>query len=169
MDHATINFRVFEDGREHLGLASVTLPNLNYVVQSISGAGIAGTVDYPIIGQIEAMELGISFRTTQPNASKLAAPKRHQIELRSAQQNDDPIAGQLTVDAVKHVFVIVPKTLTGGSVAPAAATDGSGTYSVLYWKETINGQVTKEIDPVNRVCVIDGVDYMEDVRSALGG
>ena len=168
MDHATINFRVFEDGREHMGLASVTLPNLNFITQQINGAGIAGNVDYPVIGQIEAMELGISFRTTQANAAKLAAPKRHTIELRSAQQGDDPVAGTLTEDNVKHVFVIVPKTNTGGSVAPASPVDGSGTYSALYWKETINGKVTKEIDPLNFKCVIDGTDYLANTRKILG-
>ena len=87
---------------------------------------------------------------------------------RSAQQGDDPVAGRLTTDSVKHTFVVVPKTLTGGSVAPAAPTDGSGTYSVLYWKEVINGVVTKELDPVNFKCVINGIDYLADVRKALG-
>ena len=168
MDIATINFRVFEDGKEHLGLASLTLPNTNWIVQTISGAGLGGNVDYPVVGQLEAMELGINFRTTQKNAAKLAEPRRHQIECRSAQMGDDPVAGKLTTDNVKHTFVIVPKTLTGGSVAPAAPTDGSGTYSVLYWKEVINGVVTKELDPVNFKCVINGTDFLADVRKALG-
>lgn len=168
MDNATINYRVFEDGRELLGTASADLPNLNYIIQTITGAGIAGNIDYPVIGQLEAMELGLHFRTTTKAASKLAAPKRHTIELRSAQQTDDPVAGKLGVDSVKHTLVIIPKTLTGGSVAPAAPVDASGTYSVLYWKETINGEVMKEIDPANFKCVIDGVDYLETVRNALG-
>lgn len=168
MDQSTIGFAVYEDGKEHMGVASLTLPNLNFIIQTMNGAGIAGNVDYPVIGQMEAMELGINFRTTQKNASKLAAPKRHQIECRSAQQGDNPVAGKLTVDNVKHSFVVLPKTLTGGSVAPAAPTNGSGTYSVLYWKETVNGEVTKELDPVNFICFIDGVDYLADVRKILG-
>ena len=122
------------------------------------------------IGRVvmEAMELGIKFRTTQANAAKLAAPKRHTIECRSAQQGDDPVAGTLTEDNVKHTFVIVPKTMTGGTIAPASPVDGSGTYSVLYWKETVNGKVTKELDPVNFKCVIDGVDYLANTRKILG-
>ena len=42
MDQSTINFKVFEDGTEHLGVASVTLPDVNFLTQTIAGAGIGG-------------------------------------------------------------------------------------------------------------------------------
>lgn len=168
MDQAVINFKVYEDGNEHLGLASVVLPDLTYLTQSISGAGIAGNIEVPIIGHMDTMSTTINFRTTTKAAAKLAAPKRHQIELRAAQQEEDPVSGTIKVVPVKHVMVVLPKSNKGGTVQPASPTDGSGEYSVRYLKTVINGEVVTEIDPINFICVIDGVDYLADVRTALG-
>ena len=70
--------------------------------------------------------------------------------------------------AVKHVMVVVPKSLKGGTVSPAAPSNGSGEYAVRYWKTYIDGKKVREIDPLNFIFEVDGVDYLADVRAALG-
>ena len=45
MDQTNINFAVYEDGQEYLGMANIALPTLSNLVQSINGAGIAGNVE----------------------------------------------------------------------------------------------------------------------------
>lgn len=42
MDQSIINFKVYEDSVEYVGMAQATLPDLTALTQSISGAGIAG-------------------------------------------------------------------------------------------------------------------------------
>lgn len=49
-DESVINFAVYEDGVEYVGMAGVTLPNLSAIVQTLSGAGIAGNVEVPVLG-----------------------------------------------------------------------------------------------------------------------
>ena len=39
MDQSVINFAVYEDSKEYVGMAKVTLPDLTALTQSISGAG----------------------------------------------------------------------------------------------------------------------------------
>lgn len=168
MDNSTINFAVYEDGKECLGIAQATLPNLNALSQTISGAGISGNIDVPIIGQYEAMTLGLSFRNLTAGSASLIEPRQHKIDLRGAVQNTDPVKGILTVDSIKHVFKVMPKTMNGGTVAPATMGNPSGEYSVFYWAEYINGKKVLEIDPINNICTINGKDYMSDVRKALG-
>ena len=168
MDQSTINFSVYEDGAEYLGLASVTLPNLAAIVQTISGAGIAGNLEAPIIGHYDAMTLSLNFRTTTEQSVRLSEPRRHDIDLRSAQQIEDPVSGDLNVQSVKHIMVVVPKTYTGGTLAPASPTNGSGEYAVRYWATYIDGKKVLEIDPFNYIAYIDGVDYLAAVRQALG-
>ncbi len=168
MDQSVINFAVYEDGVEHLGMASVDLPDLTHLTQTISGAGIAGNIETVIKGHVDAMTMTLHFRTTTKNSIKLSAPGRHNIELRAAQQEEDPVSGTIKTVAVKHVFVVIPKADRGGSVAPAAPSDGSGEYSVRYWKTSIDGEVVREIDPINFIHTINGVDYLADVRKALG-
>lgn len=167
-DESVINFAVYEDSVEYVGMAGVTLPNLAAIVQTLSGAGIAGNVEVPVLGHYDVMSLTLNFRTTTEHSVRLSEPRRHNIDLRVAQQIEDTVAGEVKVQSVKHVLVVVPKTDTGGSIAPAAPTNGSGEYSVRYWATYIDGAKVREIDPLNFICVVNGVDYLADVRKAIG-
>ena len=40
--------------------------------------------------------------------------------------------------------------------------------AVRYWATYIDGKKVREIDPLNFICLIDGTDYLADVRKALG-
>lgn len=167
-DESVINFAVYEDSVEYVGMAGVTLPNLAAIVQTLSGAGIAGNVEVPVLGHYDVMSLTLNFRTTTEHSVRLSEPRRHNIDLRMAQQIEDTVAGEVKVQSVKHVLVVVPKTDTGGTVAPAAPTNGSGEYSVRYWATYIDGAKVREIDPLNFICEVNGVDYLADVRKAIG-
>lgn len=168
MDQSVINFAVYEDSTEFVGLAKVTLPDLTALTQSISGAGIAGNVESVLLGHFEAMTLGLSFRNTTKQVIRLAEPRRHNIDLRIAQQDENTVKGAIETRSVKHVFVVIPKSTKGGTVAPASPTDGSGEYAVRYWANYIDGEKVLEIDPLNVICYINGVDYLAPVRKALG-
>lgn len=168
MDQSTINFAIYEDSTEFLGMSKVTLPDLTYLTQSISGAGIAGNIEAVLLGHFEAMTLGLAFRNTTKQVVRLAEPRRHNIDLRVAQQDEDTVKGAVAVRNVKHVMVVIPKSTKGGTVAPATPTDGSGEYAVRYWATYIDGKKVQEIDPMNFICYINGVDYLADVRKALG-
>ena len=167
-DESVINFAVYEDSVEYVGMAGVTLPNLAAIVQTLSGAGIAGNVEVPVLGHYDVMSLTLNFRTTTEHSVRLSEPRRHNIDLRMAQQIEDTVAGEVKVQSIKHVLVVVPKTDTGGTVAPAAPTNGSGEYSVHYWATYIDGAKVREIDPLNFICEVNGVDYLADVRKAIG-
>lgn len=168
MDQSVINFAVYEDGSEYVGMAKATLPDLTALTQSVSGAGIAGNIEAVIVGHYDAMTLGLNFRTTTKQSIKLSEPRKHQIDLRVAQQEEDTTKGEIATKAVKHILVVIPKSDKGGSIAPASPTDGSGEYSVRYWATYIDGKKYREIDPLNFKCYINGVDYLADTRSALG-
>ncbi len=168
MDQSNINFAIYEDGIEYMGLASDGLPTLPNLTQSISGAGIAGNVEAIIKGHVDTMTLTLNFRTTTPASVRLSEPRRHTIDLRVAQQEEDPVSNTIGSPTEKHVMVILPKTHNVGSIAPASPSNGSGEYAVRYWATWINGQKVREIDPMNFIYMVDGVDYLADVRKALG-
>ena len=158
VDQAVINFACYEDAKDFLGLASVTLPDVDFIVATVSGAGIAGNVEAPIIGHMNAMTAQL----------KLQEPREHNIDLRAPQQVYDPIAGVYKTQSVKHVLVLVPKTLSNGNIAPASPTDGSGSYAVRRWVTYIDDAKVMELDPYNYICEVNGVDYLSDTRKALG-
>ena len=71
VDQAVINFACYEDAKDFLGLASVTLPDVDFIVATVSGAGIAGNVEAPIIGHMNAMTAQLKFRTFSAESLKL--------------------------------------------------------------------------------------------------
>ena len=216
-----INFAVYEDKTEFMGIADVQLPDLTSLTQQLSGAGIAGNIEAIIPGHFEAMTMTMNFRTTTAAALKLSEPRRHNIDIRVANQMEDTVAGKIQVEAiipghfeamtmtmnfrtttaaalklseprrhnidirvanqmedtvagkiqvesVKHVLVVIPKKDGGGKLAAASATDASGEYAVRYWATYVDGKKIREIDPMNSICLINGTDYLVDVRKALG-
>lgn len=167
-DSAVINFAVYENNVEYIGTASATLPDISFLTVSHSGAGIGGNIEDVIPGHVDAMTLGLNFKTLSDNAFKLCEMRPHDISLCVAQQEEDPVSGTINVRSVKHTFRVVPKKTSGGGVAPASAADISGEYAVRYWKTTIDGVKKLEIDPQNFICYINGADALADVRAALG-
>lgn len=168
IDQSVINFAVYEDSVEYLGMAKVGMPDLTALTQTISGAGIAGNVEAVILGHYDTMNLTLNFRTTTAQAIKLSEPRRHTIDLRVNQQNEDTVANTIGVQNIKHILVVIPKSEKGGSIAPASPSDGSGEYAVRYWATYIDGVKVREIDPFNFICFYNGVDYLADVRKGLG-
>ena len=168
INETIINFQVYENSTEYYGMAEVALPEISNITNEVKGAGISGTFESVVLGHLEAMTLTLNFRTLVKDAIALLEPRDHQIDLRVAQQDKDTVSGQTKVVAVKHVFVVKPKKLNPGKVAPASPADASGEYAVTYWATFIDGKKSLEIDILNFIYYVNGTDYLADVRKALG-
>lgn len=168
MDQAYTNFAIFLDGVEYLGMASVTLPNLTALTQTISGAGLSGNVEAVIQGHFDAMSMTLNFQTTTKDSIKISAPSAHTIELRADQQYYDAITSTIKHRKEKHVLTIMPKAHSIGTIAPASPSNGSGEFAVYRWVTYLDGKRIRNIDPINYKCEIDGVDYLSVERKNLG-
>lgn len=168
INEAVINFAVYENSTEYYGMAEVSLPEISNLTEEVKGAGISGTFESVVLGHLEAMTLTLNFRTLVKDAIALLEPRDHQIDLRVAQQGKNTVSGRTTVTSVKHVMIVKPKKLNPGKVAPASPAEASGEYAVTYWATFMDGEKVLEIDILNFIYFINGTDYLEDVRRALG-
>jgi P2 family phage contractile tail tube protein len=168
VNEAVINFAVYENSTEYYGMAEVTLPEISNLTEEVKGAGISGTFESVVLGHLEAMTLTLNFRTLVKDAVALLEPRDHQIDLRVAQQGKDTVSGKTTVTPIKHVMVVKPKKLNPGKVAPASPSEASGEYAVTYWATFIDGEKVLEVDILNFIYLVNGTDYLADVRKALG-
>lgn len=168
--HGIINFRVYEDGTEYLGLANVQLPNISNKSITVNGAGIAGDINFPVLGQTEALETTIAF-TDNPRASEILAEQRvHDLTLMAAHQRFDSVDNEIDVDSIKHNLKVLPMSVTGGTVAPASQQGKSNTYACIYYACYRNGEKVLEVDKIhNKYVDAAGVDRNDAVNSALGG
>lgn len=163
-----INYRVYLDGADMVGVADVQLPDLEPMKETVKGAGIAGEVESPVMGHYGSMTLGVNWRTAEKAAMKLSAPKVHALDIRGSQQVYDSASGTYKTVPVRVVTRAMPKKTGIGKFEPGAATDTANEFEVFYIKVFVGGEMIIEIDKYNYICFIDGVDYLADVRADLG-
>lgn len=163
-----INYTVYRDGIEFLGTADVQLPSLEYMTETVKGAGIAGEVDSPTLGHFGAMSTSLNWRTVSSPAVRLFAPKSHSLDFRGSLQQYDSGTGTIKPVGVKVSVKTLPKKFDTGKMDVGATMDSSSEFEVTYYKLVIDNKTVVEIDKYNFICVIDGVDYLKEVRNQLG-
>lgn len=163
-----INFEVFMTGARKLGMADITLPTVEYKTATLSGAGIGGEIEMPTPGQTASMELEINWRTINEDVTTLLAMKAHDLELRGANEQYDAGTGEIKTQAVKINIRGLPKKGDVGTFKPADHTETKSTLELTYLKITIDDKMVLEIDKLNYIHYVDGVDYLASVRAALG-
>ena len=164
-----INFKVYEDGTDYLGIASITLPTLSNKRMTVNGAGVAGDIVVPAPGHYDAATVTISFTDNPMAAYKLSEHRRHLLDCRAAHESYDSTAGKSRVHAFKRIMEVIPITRTGGTAAPASPQGASNEYSLLSIKEYLDGKLVRHWDPLKFVDKdASGNDSLAEVRSALG-
>lgn len=167
---ATINLEVYEDSINYLGVAKVTLPSIVFPTVAISGAGMMGNMDVPLLGMVDAMSTTIDFLDANHTggAVKLAEPRKHQLDMRVATEFWDVEQAEVGSWADKYVMICHPKSFAPGTLTPMTAPSVSNEFAVYYFAGYRDGTQLWEIDKRNMKCVINGTDYMAAVRKALG-
>ena len=137
------------------------------MTETISGAGILGEYESPTPGHFGSTAIEIPFRTLYDSSFRLMEPGDRIITLRASQQSYDVAGGGVDHRGLKIVLKVRPKGLGLGNLAVGKPTDTKNTLEVLYIKIVENNKVLFELDKVNPVCVINGVDVLADVRDQI--
>lgn len=163
-----INYSAYLDGTDFLGTVDVELPSLEAMTETVSGAGISGEFDSPVLGHYGSMAVTLNWRTINRSQIKLAEQKSHAIDFRAAKQVYDASSGSYITQGVKVSIRGVPKNTSLGTLAVGATTAGSNELEISYLKIEIDGQRLVEIDKFNFIAFINGTDVLERVRQQLG-
>ena len=158
---------IFKDNTKLLGVADVTLPDLERVTSEIKGFGIGGTVNMPLAGNYSAMTTTINFIAPSKEQEEMFSYETKNIEARAAVRGRDD-SGALGTVSIKYVLQLIPNKLTSGKLANGDKADASGEYATTYFAKFVDGVKVTEIDPFNMIAIVNGVDEMAEVRKALG-
>ena len=162
-------FEVYESGGVAVkGIVDVTLPGLEAMTETVKGAGIAGEYETSVIGHYKAMSLSLKYRTVTEFLLSLSAPKVHALDLRGGIQSKDQATATVRTIPIRVAVRCMPKKTEPGKFEPGAGMDSSNEFNCTYLKITFDGKEMVEIDPLNYICVINGKDYLEELRAALG-
>jgi len=162
------NFICWDTGREMLGIVDVTLPNLNYMTESMSGAGIAGEIDSPTKGHYQSLTTTINWRVIFAENVVYSAPETYHFAFMGNVQSYDEGSGEYRDTGVKAMMRCIPKNITLGKLGVATQTGTGVEYEIIYFLFSVDDKQMVEIDKLNFICTINGVDYMKEVRRNIG-
>lgn len=168
MNTAVINYAMYEGKEEYVGLTRITLPSLEMFTQTVTGSGIGGELESVLIGQLKAMSMDVELLVLSRQGISLAEQREHTWEFREVQQTMDQTTKEAGVEAVKHVIKAFPKQMDAGTLTPQSTSNPKISAAVHYWAEYRDGELVLELDPAAMRCYINGKDYLEPVRTAMG-
>lgn len=163
------DMRVYVDGEDTcMGVATVELPSITCMTQSVSGIGMAGEVNSPVLGHFESMETVLNWRTPTPRAIAMSGGAAVALECRAAIQNWDSGANSYVMDSYRIVIRGRAKEFKAGSLESANTSDSSNTIETTYLKIELNGETIRMIDKYGYIDSTSGVNSLDTVRRALG-
>lgn len=164
-----IDFRIYNSkGNSLLGTADVTLPDFEFMSDTFKGAGIAGEVDIPTLGQYSSLTLGLSWNSINTDLTELSTPGSHDLEIRGAQQGYNKDTGDIEVDEIVINTRVLTKKTGLGKLEKSSSTDSSYEAEIVSFKLTLNGTTVIDMDKMSYKLEINGTDYLSAVSSALG-
>lgn len=146
-------------------VTEVELPKLARKLEDYRAGGMDGTVTVDL-GQ-EKMEMKLTVGGFMVDLYRdFAKPGVNAVPLRfsGGYQRDDTCAVQsLEVFCRGRLAEIDPgKTKVGDD------TEQTFSYHINYYRMTVDGRVEMEIDVINMICIVDGVDQLAEIRKAMG-
>lgn len=167
-----INFRCYgSDTQEFLGMTDAELPAFDAMTETISGAGIAGEFESPVVGHFKPMALKLKFRTITAKAIVSLAPSiaRQVIDVRGSISIQDQQSGLLTTQAIRVECSGPVKSGNLGKLEPGKVMGAEADIEVVTLRISVDGVLLVELDKLNQIYRVGGVDYLQQVRIDLGG
>lgn len=164
-----VNFDCYDSsGTLLLGMTDVELPKFESLSETISGAGLAGEIDSVVIGHFKSQQVKLKARTATQAALSLLVPNMQALALYGAMQLQDSAAGALVVQSLRIDVTGIPKMLDPGKFEPGKPMASEVEIEVYKIIVSIDDQPIVELDKTNYIFKVNGVDYLQQVRSALG-
>lgn len=163
-----IDYNVYRNNNRLVGVGEVTLPTLTAQTADVQGAGIAGKVELPVLGHFDSMTVKINFRTVEQDATSLLAPVVHDLTFRAAQQTYNGSAGALGVESLIVQIRGMAKVVELGKLMGGESPDGSVEIEATYLMVKKGGKKLVEIDKLNGIFRVNGLDYSSVTRAIIG-
>lgn len=156
------NFSLFVDGRGLAGIVdTLTLPTLPIKVEEFRGGGMDAPVEHDM--GMEKLEGTFQLQEYNPDILALLGQANVQLTARGAIRRD----GEDAVAVVVNMTGMI-KQLEPGDWKAGESNMPTFSYTLRYYKLTVGGREIYEIDKVNMVRRVNGVDQLATIRQAIG-
>lgn len=162
------DFNIYEDGTKLIGVSgTVTLPKLEAITETISGAGLAGEYETTVPGHFASLKIDVPFEVMHTDPAKLYAKKTISLTLRGDQQMRDIAAGTLTHERMRVVVTGIPMGLDPGQLAKGKKSSASVTVEILRYEMYLADEEIIVLDKPNYVFRMFGEDMLAEIRNNI--
>lgn len=163
-----VNYNVYLENDKLIGTqADVTLPKLEQMTETVSGAGIAGEYESAVPGHFGKIETDVTFNAIMSDSAALLTPGSKSLIFRASQQSYDIADGKSEFRPLKITLKVLSKGVDLGKLSPGKSTGTKYTFETLYMKIEENGKVLVEMDKLNFIFIVNGVDVLADIRNQI--
>ena len=159
------NFNLFVDGRGYAGQTDeFNFPELSLQTEEYRAGGMDAPID--LTTGLEKLTADFTLSSASKDVMSLFSVREGaqvKFTVREAMEDFDGTVGSIVHNLTGKII----KIAQGGAKAGEVPKDKYD-LSLTYYKKTVNGTLVHEIDVINMVTIINGIDVLSDIRAALG-
>lgn len=161
------NFNMYGESHKFLGLSpETTLPNFEYLTETIDGAGIGGEIEEAIEGAFGSLEIENTFQNIGTEMFDYIT-HTGMVVFRGSMQMMDTATQRNDFQGIAVTVKGKVKSFDLGNLKKGGKGEPKVVREITYCKVTINGKNVLELDKYNMVWKLNGVDRLEKVRSQI--
>jgi phage tail tube protein FII len=166
------NYSIFLQGQRLIGLADVTLPNLENLTDTLKGSGIFGEIDMPIQAHFKTLSVTLKWLTIVDSAIFATIQDGAQLDAWSAIQMHDSGTNKILHTGWRFIMGTAPKSFNLGKLEVGTKGEGESAYELINLRVLKDDQIMFEIDKENAVCRwFDGIQLVDNaarIRQLIG-
>ena len=161
------NYNVYNRGNALVGISGeVELPDLEAMTETLSGSGLLGEIEEAITGSYGSMKITIPFAVLYGDMFDLLdLSKSLELTLRGSIQVTEKTNGQVGYIPVRIALRGKSNTTKLGKIAQGAKGEPSVEIELTYIKIEVDGKERIELDKLNSVYKVNGIDLLAKVKS----
>lgn len=164
-----ISFRVYNNGNNFLGDATIELPEISYITDTLNGAGIAGEIESPVIGMTQSISMKLTFMSaTHPYFDINDWTASQLYECFSSMQVSDPTTGLRSNCPYRINFIGRIKTQSLGTLEVGKKHGNEVEFEVTRLEVYLDSEEKLIIDKLNFIYRVNGTDLLQGVRADMG-
>jgi Bacteriophage tail tube protein len=166
------NFSIFKDGRRLIGLADVTLSNLQNLTDELKGSGIFGAIDMPVQAHFQSATVTLKWLTIDDDAVFATLQDGASLHAWAAIQQHDSGTNRILHAGWRFIMGTAPKSFNLGKLEVGTKGELESEYELINLRILNQDRVMVEIDKENAICRwFDGftlVDNAAAIRQQIG-
>ena len=162
------NANIYVGGSSWLGKAEeIMLPDISHKMAEHKGLGMVGTIELP--SGIDKMEMSIKWNSFYPEVLTASSSSSDLADIQVRANLETYTNGGLTGE--KSVVVYLKgafKNIPVGTFKQHDNVELTSKLTVCYVKMEIDGASLYEVDVMNNIYIVGGVDKLDNYRKNLG-